>query len=155
MKAIVHEFKYGGLKNLAYDLARTCARHVPSSFFEGIDIVVPVPLHFLRSIQRGYNQADCIARGIISGSGCGATLAAGAVCRIKMTKTQTVLSRDQRVKNVHGAFSVKAGKITLVKDKGVILVDDIITTGATTGQCAAALLDAGAKRVRVLSLARD
>lgn len=155
MKAIVHEFKYGGLKKLAFDLARTYARCVPFPFFEGIDIVVPVPLHFFRSIQRGYNQADCIARGFISGSGCGATLAAGAVRRSKMTRTQTALSRDQRVKNVHGAFAVPAGKISLVKYKGVILVDDIVTTGATTGQCAAALLDAGAKRVRVLSLARD
>jgi ComF family protein len=155
LKAVVHEFKYGGFKRLAFTMGNTYAGRIPSSFFEGLDLVTAVPLHFLRRIKRGYNQADFFARGIISGAGLSLPFASGILTRKRPTKTQTNLSRRNRLKNVRGAFSVAAGRKVLINGKSVLLVDDVVTTGATTGQCATALREAGARSVRVLSLARD
>jgi ComF family protein len=155
LKTVVHEFKYGGFKHLAYDLGKEFSNAIPLSFFEDFDMITSVPLHFFRRIKRGYNQADYFARGVIEGSGCALELHRDIIMRRRATKTQTNLSRKDRRKNVAGAFAISKKKQPFIRDKSVILVDDVITTGATTAQCAAVLCEAGAKRVRVLSLARD
>ena len=155
LKAIVHEFKYNGFKRLAFTIGNTYASRIPSSFFEGLDLVTTVPLHFFRRIKRGYNQADFFARGIITGAGLSLPFAGNILTRKRPTKTQTNLSRRNRLKNVRGAFAAAAGKKKLIQGKSILLVDDVVTTGSTTGQCAAVLREAGARSVRVLSLARD
>lgn len=155
VKELSHAFKYGGFKRLAFDLGKAYGRLVPRDFFDGMEIAVPVPLHFFRRLKRGYNQAEYFGRGIIA-SGCGRLeLCSQALKRRKATRTQTTLSKEQRTKNLESAFHVPTARVHLIKGKNVVLVDDIVTTGATTGQCATALLIAGAKSVRVLSLARD
>jgi ComF family protein len=155
LKAIAHEFKYNGFKRLAFTMGRNYADRIPSSFFEDLDLVTTVPLHFFRRIKRGYNQADFFARGIITGAGLSLPFAGNILTRKRRTKTQTHLSRRNRLKNVRGAFAAAAGKKHLIQGKSILLVDDVVTTGATTGQCAAVLRGAGARSVRVLSLARD
>ena len=153
VKQIAHAFKYAGLKRLSFYMGRSFARFVPTDFWDGMDVVVPVPLHFLRALSRGYNQAEHFADGIVRSGAVRVELCRHALQRRRPTKTQTALSKDLRLKNMAGAFRVT--RPDLVRDKGVVLVDDIVTTGATTSQCAHALLDAGAKLVRVLSMARD
>lgn len=153
VKEIAHAFKYGGLSRLAFDMGRTFGNLVPADFFDGMDLVVPVPLHVFRRLSRGYNQAERFAAGVCASREGRPVLRASALQRRRATRTQTALSREGRLKNLAGAFCVP--RPDLVRDKGVVLVDDIITTGATTGRCSQALLDAGATRVRVLSMARD
>jgi ComF family protein len=155
VKELAHAFKYGGFKRLAFDLGKTYAGFVPRDFLDGMEIIAPVPLHFLRALKRGYNQAEYFARGIAASGAGQCTLCTEALARRKATRTQTALSKEQRTKNLASAFCVPPKKAHFIKNKNVILVDDIVTTGATTGQCATALLDAGARRVRVLSFARD
>ena len=155
VKEISHAFKYGGFKKLAFDIGKTYGRLIPQDFFDGMEIAVPVPLHFLRALKRGYNQAEYFARGIMASGFGRPVLCTQALKRRKATRTQTALSKEQRTKNLASAFHVPPARVHLIKGKNVVLVDDIVTTGATTGQCATALLDAGAKSVRVLSLARD
>ncbi len=155
VKHIAHAFKYGNLKRLAFFMGRSYAHWVPPDFWEGLDVAVPVPLHVLRALKRGYNQADYFAAGIVASGPGRPALCRHALQRRKPTGTQTALAREDRLKNLAGAFCVPPGRTHCIRDKGVVLVDDIVTTGATTSQCAQALLAAGAARVRVLSLARD
>jgi ComF family protein len=155
LKTITHEFKYAGFKRLAYDIGKEFSHDVPASFFEGMDMITSVPLHFLRRIKRGYNQVDHFARGVSEGRGCGLKLHGGIISRVRATRTQTNLSRKARRKNVAGAFIIPKKKQVLVRDKNVILVDDVVTTGSTTAECCEILILAGAETVRVLSLARD
>jgi ComF family protein len=155
VKIIAHEFKYGGIKRLAYDMGATYASMVPAHFFDGMDALVAVPLFFLRKMKRGYNQADYYGRGVSRALAHRPPFLPGILFRKRPTKTQTRLSRGARRTNVQEAFSVPAGKRNLVRNKNIILVDDIVTTAATTAECAAALLAAGCGKVRVLSLARD
>ena len=155
LKTLVHEFKYGGFKRLAFLLGKSYASHIPAPFFDEMDIITSVPLHFLRRLKRGYNQADYFALGVIAGGGGALKLHSGIIRRKRTTKTQTSLSREDRLKNVASAFTVARKKQSYIRDKSVILVDDVVTTGATTAQCSLVLREWGAKRVRILSLARD
>jgi len=111
---------------------------------------VPVPLHPLRRRERGYNQAELLARH--AARRFGVPVARDAVRRVKDTPTQTRLDRRQRAANVRGAF--KAAPAAALKGLHVALVDDVLTTGATTSACARALLGAGAASVRVFTVAR-
>jgi ComF family protein len=153
VKDVAHAFKYGGLKKLAFFCGKEFGRLVPRDFWDGMDLIVPVPLHLLRTLSRGYNQAGCFAAGIRASGNRSINLCAHALRRRRHTKTQTALTRTQRLHNLANAFCVPRPE--LVRGKSIVLVDDIVTTGATTRQCTRALLDAGASAVRVLSLARD
>jgi len=112
------------------------------------DVIVPVPLHRFRLLQRRYNQAALIAQAL--SKSCGLPYLPAGLRRTRATPTQGHLGYREREKNVRGAFIVTAD----VKDKTVILVDDVYTTGATVKECTQALLKAGAKEVHVLAVAR-
>lgn len=107
----------------------------------GIDLVVPVPLHPDRQRQRGYNQSALIAEALAKRLHVPAE--EGALSRIRSTSTQTELNADERRENVRGAFKAEES----VAGKSVLLVDDMLTTGATSGECALALSSRGARRV--------
>jgi ComF family protein len=154
-QAIVHEFKYGGKKRLAFTMGQMCMRLIPESFFKGMDIIVPVPLFIFRRLKRGYNQAEYFARGITSMKENNVSLLPHALVRKRPTKNQTGLSRKNRQMNMQNAFIVPVRKVPLIRNKNIIIVDDVVTTGATTLECARALLSAGCGKVKVLSLARD
>ncbi len=155
IKSIAHEFKYAGKKRLAFDMGKKYGRLIPQSFFEEADAIVSVPLFFLRKMKRGYNQADYFARGVAAALERKPLYLPHGLVRKRPTKTQTKLSRNLRRTNVAGAFFVPAGKKDLIRNKNIIIIDDIVTTGATTRECALALLTAGCGKVKVLSLARD
>ena len=118
-------------------------------FHQEIDYFVPVPLHWLRRFQRGYNQATILSKGIASSKAAINT----DIVRIKNTKRQWNLNTAKRVKNVKGAFAVRRNHV--FSGKTICLVDDITTSHATLNECAAILKQVGAKKVyaAVLSVA--
>lgn len=122
------------------------AAHPELSGCEGL---VPVPLHPRRLLARGFNQSRELARLISARRGL--PIWQDALVRVRRTTPQMHLARGARAENIRGAF---AGRAELVAGRQLLLVDDIMTTGATLEECARALLHAGAKRVDVLALAR-
>lgn len=144
LREIVHHLKYSDRVSLANPLGDILRVRLDSEPFEG-EIIVPVPLHPSRERERGYNQAELIARRL------GRPVARRLVRRRKNTPSQTGLSRNERQRNLAGAFQVRPG----VKLSGtVIVVDDVYTTGSTIDEIARTLKRAGAKRVEVLTAAR-
>lgn len=131
------------------ELATPLARVMLSALHElpGADVLVPVPLHHTRLLQRKYNQAALLTKRLSKASGL-PWLPQG-LKRTRKTAHQTGQTRDTRLRQLQGAF-IASPK---VKDKHVILVDDVFTTGSTATACAKALLKAGAKQVDVLVLA--
>ena len=120
-------------------------------------LVAPVPLHPSRRRERGFNQAELLARGLVRTLGKqgrlhGSRLVVGSLQRIRATVPQVGLSVSARLENVRGVFSVLRPED--VRDRTVVVVDDVMTTGATLSACAAALKRAGAARALALSLAR-
>jgi ComF family protein len=155
VRAIAHQVKYQGKRDLAFHIGKRFACRIPAEFLDSVDMMTPVPLHFRRRLSRGYNQAECFARGVAAGLGRGIPLASATLKRTRHTRTQTKLDKEERERNLQNAFAVAPKHVESLRGRNVILVDDVVTTGATTGHCAQALLSAGAKSVRVLSLARD
>lgn len=113
------------------------------------DYLIPVPLHHLKKAERGYNQSYFIAKGI--SSVLNIKPANNILIRKKYTNTQTELTLIERKDNIHGAFAIKNKNI--INDRTVILVDDVITTGATITECAQILFSNGASKVYALSVA--
>ncbi|MBV0899339.1 MAG: ComF family protein [Wolbachia endosymbiont of Fragariocoptes setiger] len=118
--------------------------------FYNSDVIIPIPLHRFRLFKRKYNQAALLAKEISKLTNLPYT--PFAVKRIRNTKFQPGLTLKQREKNLRKAFVINNKKI--IRDKIVILVDDVVTTGATVRSCAQEILNSGAKEIRVLSLAR-
>ncbi len=116
------------------------------------DVLVPVPLQWRRGWSRRYNQSGALARVIPRQSG--VKLASEALRRIRPTAQQIGLSRPQRATNVRGAFKVAPERSADIAGRRIVLVDDVLTSGATTDACARALLRAEAAQVDVLVFAR-
>lgn len=127
-------------------------RAAGSELVGSAELIVPVPLNWRRLWQRKYNQAALLAYTLARETGL--PCAPEALKRARATKPQMRLSRAERLKNVRGAFRVASAHLPRVEGKHILLVDDVLTTGATAGACALALMDAGAKQVDVLALAR-
>ncbi len=123
-----------------------------SKLMPDADMIIPVPLHWRRLMGRKYNQSALLAYGIAAQTGIGC--APDLLQRVQPTPPQMRLDRATRLRNVRRAFAVAEGAGAQLKDKIVLLVDDVVTTGATADACARVLKKAGAKEVRVLSLAR-
>ncbi len=116
----------------------------------GFDVVVPVPLHWSRRFTRGYNQAEAIGRGLALGLGI--AFAKSALVRVRNTPQRAQPTATARRENVKGAFRVRRG--ASIAGKGVLLVDDVMTTGSTASEAARTLKSAGAATVVVATLAR-
>jgi ComF family protein len=115
------------------------------------DYLVPIPLHRRKLRERGYNQAELIAGGMCEVTGI--PVRSDLVRRMKFTQTQTMLSLEERKKNMDDAFEVRASELRQIKGKTVILIDDIITTGATIESCGRELRQAGATKIIAASSA--
>tara|TARA_R110000787_G_scaffold16825_11_gene52992 strand:+ start:4986 stop:5756 length:771 start_codon:yes stop_codon:yes gene_type:complete len=116
------------------------------------DLIVPVPLHFARLARRGFNQSAWLGQAICRMSG--TPILVDAIKRTRRTPSQAGLSARQRRRNVAGAFTVRKPAIVRISGRRVLLVDDVLTTGATLSACTRALKQAGAANVDVLVLAR-
>jgi ComF family protein len=147
LRRLIHLFKYEGVQPLAQRFGDWLALALPRE--QNFDVIVPMPLHWIKRWQRGFNQSDLLAREI--GKRWQVPVRT-VVRRKKSTTPQAGLTNAKRRANVSGAFAVRRG-ISL-KGQRVLLVDDVITTGATARACALALKRAGAKHVAVLALAR-
>ncbi len=146
-RGLVLGFKYRDRTHSAAAFAGWMAR-AGGELLDGADAVVPVPLHRLRLFARRYNQAALLAREIARLAG--APFAPYVLARTRRTPSQGGLTRAARIANVRGAFAVRRP----VAGGRIVLVDDVMTTGATAAACARTLKRAGARRVDVLALAR-
>ncbi len=149
-RQLVLRFKHGGRIGLAKLMGRLMARqlaHAPADA-----VLVPVPLHRTRLWLRGYNQAALLVQAIARHTG--HRVAVDALRRTRATPKLGGLGRTERARVLRGAIEVRAARSDLLKGRDVILVDDVLTSGATTGACVDALLDVGAKSVRIACFAR-
>ncbi|VUZ84950.1 DNA utilization protein GntX [Candidatus Methylomirabilis lanthanidiphila] len=150
MRQAILLLKYGGRRTLGRHLGRlmveTAGRLLDPREF---DLLIPVPLHRRRERARGFNQATLLAREV--GRGFGLDVDGRVLKRVRATEAQSG-GRREREDNVKGAFAVT--RPDRVKDKKLLLIDDVFTTGATAGECARTLLTAGAAEVGVYTLAR-
>lgn len=151
LRTVIHELKYRGRRRAAARLAEAMvAQQAVRRLLSPGVVLIPVPLHPRRRRERGFNQAEIVAREV--GHLVNLPVSPLALVRRKDTPPQTGLSASERRKSVAGAFAVR--RRCHVAGKVVVLVDDVLTTGATALACARALRDAGAAEVRVLTVAR-
>jgi ComF family protein len=150
-RTLVHALKYQDRTDLAPAMGRWMARAGRELLGEA-DALVPVPLHWRRGWSRRYNQSGALARVIERQTG--VRLASEALRRVRPTQQQIGLSRSQRATNVQGAFKVAADRKADIQGRRVVLIDDVLTSGATVDACARALLRAKAASVDVLVFAR-
>ncbi len=148
LREAIHQFKYRPCRSLGEPLARWMGKHIRPT--GGIDCIVPVPLHITRLRQRGFNQALIIAYELSRTFSL--PFSYDNLSRVRPTRPQVELSGEERIKNVAGAFALK--KPDELKDRDILLIDDVFTTGATMNECAGVLKEAGAARVTALTLAR-
>lgn len=153
VRGALHDVKYAGERRLAEPLGAAVARRW-SGVGVGAEVVVPVPIHAERERRRGYDQATLIAAATASRLGLPIAL---ALERGRATIAQFELGRDERAANVAGAFRLRAADpaARLVVGRWVLLVDDVVTTGATLAACATALLRGGAAAVSAIAVARE
>ena len=148
---VIHQYKYHRAMWFEPFLAGLLARRaVPHLLSEKWDLIVPIPLHSTKQREREFNQAERLATRL--GAECGIPVDGRLVKRIVATRTQTLLSREERLVNMRKAFAVAKGRS--LSGERVVLVDDVFTTGATASFCAKTLKDAGASEVCVWTVAR-
>jgi len=147
---IAHALKYKEYKTLGVDLGRALGE-VLDHWDCGIDLIIPVPLHRIKQRERGYNQSEFIAHGVASILEKPVVL--NAVRRTRHTLTQTQLNIEERRRNMEHAFEPRIHSSRILSGKNCLLVDDVITTGATTNSCAQAIRTAGASEIIAASAA--
>jgi ComF family protein len=150
-RKLVHALKYGDRLDLASTMGRWMAR-AGRDLLADADALVPVPLHWRRQWARRFNQSALLAQIIARTNG--RVVAHGALKRVKATPQQVGLDKSERAHNVQGAFRVPAAGRAEVAGRKLLLIDDVLTSGATIDACTRALLRAGAASVDVLVFAR-
>lgn len=150
IQSLIHEVKYKEQLELGKWLGEIMGRKLETVFKDHqIDLMLPMPLHPKKQKKRGYNQASLLCAGISSITSC--PFQEDVLIRNTNTKTQTKKSRIERWDNVAEVFTIT--NESLINDKHVVIIDDVITTGASTEACAFTLLQEGAKAVSICSLA--
>ena len=153
----VHRYKYQGQSSLAELLAQELANfwmHDCNGTLQipACDLITPVPLHWWRAYRRGYNQSELLANQLSLKIDIPSKV---LLRRVKPTRPQVELDRDQRAENVKNAFQADEAMTPLIKNKTILLIDDVCTTGATLRECARALKKSGAAAVYALTLTRQ
>ncbi|MCX6345498.1 MAG: ComF family protein [Armatimonadetes bacterium] len=152
LREAIHQLKYNSRTALADPLAEIMVRSFPDTRLAGrIDIVVPIPIHRSRHLERGFNQAEELASRFCRRLRL--TLSTNALVKTKKTQHQVDLPQDLRYTNVQGVFRVN--NPASIAGKRVLLIDDVITTGSTLSEAAKALTGAGATSVCAYTLARS
>jgi len=144
---LIHLYKYRKVRTLADPLGGLLLRALPRD--EAFDLVVPVPLHWRKYWQRGFNQAGLLARRVASHTGIPVS---PLLRRLRATASQAGLSNTSRRRNVAAAFA--CGRPGRAAGRKILLIDDVMTTGSTAAACASALKRAGAARVVLLTVSR-
>ena len=144
-KQVIKEFKFHNMPWLADALAKEMIPFLPKEY----DLLVPVPLHPNRLQERGYNQSELLVRALSRDSGMPWQQ---SLVRVRDTPHQTGLNRAERLQNLHNAFALNSG-VANIKEKRIILVDDVFTTGTTLRTCAQILHQYGAKEIVSCTLA--
>ena len=147
LQDIIHALKYKKQFKLGTFLGEILSEGVKNLNWQ-FDLIVPVPIHPLKKAERGYNQSDYIVKGL--SKSLKIPYSTKLLKRTKHTESQTHLAMTERAKNVANAFKVKNPE--LIKGKSFLLVDDVITTGATTQECGRALVNSGAEIVYACSI---
>lgn len=153
LRELIHLLKYDQVHPAASVLGTMLAKGIAKLELPGPVLVVPVPLHASKRHQRGFNQAELIARNALKQiPGQRFQLAPEVLLRVRPTASQIGLTRPQRQENIRGAF--KAAHLNHVRGRDILLVDDVMTTGTTAAECARVLRRAEAKAVWVATVAR-
>ena len=148
--SLLHRLKYKGETPIAIELGRWFGIEIKQApLYHTIDAIIPVPLHPKKEKKRGYNQSRLFAQGIADQTGW--ALESEVLKRIRHTSTQTKLNREERQKNVAGAFALKEQE--RISGKHILLVDDVLTTGSTLHTCASVLLQAPECKVSIATIA--
>ena len=147
LQNVIHSLKYNKQFRIGTFLGNILAKELISENWS-IDMILSVPIHHLKKTERGYNQSDFIVKGI--SKVLKIPYSTNSIKRTRYTETQTALKLQERAKNVKNAFKVRNSK--KVMNKNILLVDDVITTGATTLECAKALVNSGAISVYACSV---
>ncbi len=150
MRDLIHDFKFRDTHD-ARTLFGRWMSEAGRTLIAECDVIVPVPLARWRLLTRRFNQSQILASEVARQAGKPA--APFSLCRVRTTKSQVGLSRTERRRNVAGAFAVPQAQMARVAGNAVLLIDDVVTTGATASSAARALKKAGATRVDVLALA--
>jgi len=150
LKTLVHDYKFRDRQDLRRLFVRWLIE-AGAPFWANADLLVPVPLHRRRLLKRRFNQSAVLAGALapLTGVRCQTNV----LQRTRATAQQVGLTHQQRIDNVRGAFAVPEQMAAKLHQTRIVLVDDVVTTGATVGACATALLNAGAGEVNVLALA--
>ena len=149
-QALLHNLKYKGMKELGEEMGKYFAIDLrQSSWFDSVDIICPVPLHPSKEKKRGYNQSWWIASGIAQQLN--KELSINNLKRLTATETQTRKSRFERYLNVDGIFELKNPEAS--SGKHILLVDDVVTTGATLEACATTILSTTNAQISIATLA--
>lgn len=150
-RRLIFNLKYDGKTYLAPIIADIMYDAMQSKDLKlDADLIIPVPIHKKRLSERGFNQAEKIANHL--SKKLSIPVAANVLYRAKETRTQRALSPEERNENMKGVFEIRKGKEDFIKDKRIILLDDIYTTGATVSSCGRELRKHGAKKIYVLTL---
>ncbi|WP_437360099.1 double zinc ribbon domain-containing protein [Inquilinus limosus] len=150
-RKLILAFKHGDQTHAAPAFGRMLQR-AAAPFLADVEVIAPVPLHRWRLLRRRYNQAALLALAL--GREAGRPVVPDLLVRRRVTPSQGGQDRRARRRNVAGAFAVRPGREALVEGRRVLLVDDVLTTGATIDECARALRRKGAAGVDVVTLAR-
>ncbi len=151
-RQLILSLKHGGATFLSPTLGKMMAQH-HQNYIKECDMIVPVPLHWSRLLKRGYNQAALLAKDIARRSDM--DFSPTLLIRKKRTPSQGKYGKVGRLKNVKFAFSVPINSVPILTNKTVLLVDDVVASGATLNECTKVLLTAGAKKVKVLVVAKS
>ena len=150
LQKIMHKLKYKDAQEVGVFLGRKYGITLNEDGFKNaFDLIIPIPLHKNKLKKRGFNQAAVISRGL--SEGLGIPFSDEYLLRVVYTETQTKKNRMERWKNVDSIFQIP--DISKIKDKRILIVDDVITTGSTIEACAKILLENGAKEINVACLA--
>jgi ComF family protein len=147
LRELIRLFKYAKIETLAWPFGKLMVQAIPPD--QLCDMVIPMPMHWYRLWQRGFNQAELLSRPIARRYG---LTVSHNLRRVRLGKTQAGLGATARRQNLRQAFQVK--RSSEVRDKRILLIDDVLTTGSTLAAAAAVLKTAGAKHVTALTLAR-
>ncbi len=149
---LIHLLKYNGITKIGTEFGKLLGTRLKSEKFLDYDFVVPIPIHKAKIRERGYNQADSIAKSVAQTINC--KFDNKLIKRNKYTSSQTLLNSNERRINIHGVFGeYNSDSKTRLLNKKVLIIDDVLTTGSTMNECARELINLGCSKVDVATLA--